>query len=181
MSDTNNPVDFNDFPDLGDLKKVDSIDDLSHLKNDVDELDARNLTYSILLDDYENYISESLESKQIYKKWITITLIFILIIIILGLGYMSYIIMSNPTDKNIPNYISLGTIFISFISSIIIIPTHIIKYTFNQNETQQIGEIIKNIQNYDTAVREDIYKVKYELVKKKMYEQVKNKDKNISE
>ena len=38
---------------------------------------------------------------------------------------------------------------------------HIVKYVFNENEIQQIGDVIKNIQLYDKAVREDLYKVKF--------------------
>lgn len=39
---------------------------------------------------------------------------------------------------------------------IIIIPTKIVEYLFNPQETQQIYEVIKNIQDYDKAVREDL-------------------------
>lgn len=49
---------------------------------------------------------------------------------------------------------------VSFISSMIIIPTKITEYLFNVNETTQFGDIIKNIQEYDKAVREDLYKNK---------------------
>ena len=48
------------------------------------------------------------------------------------------------------------TAFASVISAIIVIPTKIVEYLFNPQETQQINEVIKNIQDYDKAVREDL-------------------------
>ena len=49
---------------------------------------------------------------------------------------------------------------ISFISAIIVITTKIVEYLFNPKETEQISEIIKNIQTYDKAVRDDLSKEK---------------------
>ena len=46
------------------------------------------------------------------------------------------------------------------ISAIIVIPTKIVEYLFNPKETEQISEIIKNVQTYDKAVRDDLSKEK---------------------
>ena len=47
--------------------------------------------------------------------------------------------------------------FVAYVTSaIIVIPTKIVEYLFNPQETQQINEVIKNIQDYDKAVREDL-------------------------
>lgn len=56
------------------------------------------------------------------------------------------------------NQIAIITSFISFISAMIIVPTKIIEYLFNPQETEQISAIIKNIQDYDKVVREDLSK-----------------------
>lgn len=49
---------------------------------------------------------------------------------------------------------------ISFLTATIVIPTKVVEYLFNPQETQQIGEIIKNIQTYDKIVRNDLLKDK---------------------
>ncbi len=43
------------------------------------------------------------------------------------------------------NIVAVLTAFVSLISAIIVIPTKIVEYLFNPQETQQINEIIKNI------------------------------------
>ena len=50
------------------------------------------------------------------------------------------------------------TAFGTVISAIIVIPTKMVEYLFNPQETQQINEVIKNIQDYDKAIREDLAK-----------------------
>ena len=40
---------------------------------------------------------------------------------------------------------NIVAVLTAFVSSIIVIPTKIVEYLFNPQETQQINEIIKNI------------------------------------
>ena len=47
---------------------------------------------------------------------------------------------------------------ISFVAATIVISTRAVEYLFNPQETQQIGEIIKNIQTYDKIVRNHFLK-----------------------
>lgn len=168
-------ADINDFNfDIDTLSTVNSSSDLPHTQNDEAQLDERNIVYTKLLSTYSDYLSSSVKSKEKYKKGITRTLLIILGGISLGCMYLYYLILNtNEVDKS-TNYFSMFTIFASFIGTIIIIPMHIVKYVFNENETQQIGDVIKNIQLYDKAIREDLYKIKFKDIKENQEETAQN-------
>lgn len=78
-------------------------------------------------------------------------------LIILGIIIVGFFICIILLKDNI---IALITAFGTVISAIIVIPTKMVEYLFNPQETQQINEVIKNIQDYDKAVREDLAKNK---------------------
>ena len=103
-------------------------------------------TYIILL----KYLEETLNENRIKKKYVIYSMIAIFVIIAVVVCIIAF--------RNEP----LATIsaVISFISAIIVIPTKIVEYLFNPKETEQISEIIKNIQTYDKAVRDDLSKEK---------------------
>ena len=99
---------------------------------------------------YSKYLEETLNENRIKKKYVIYSMIAIFVIIAVVVCIIAF--------RNEP----LATIsaVISFISAIIVIPTKIVEYLFNPKETEQISEIIKNIQTYDKAVRDDLSKEK---------------------
>ena len=133
---------------LDELESADSIDELPHNKKDENELDERNKIYTQILDNYSKYLEETLNKNKVSKKYL-INLMIIVLVLIIG----AFIIISF-----IGNHLAIISAFISLVSAIIVIPTKIVEYLFNPQETQQISEIIKNIQNYDKAIRDDLSK-----------------------
>jgi len=127
---------------LDELESADSIDELPHNKKDEKELDERNKIYTQILDNYSKYLEETLNKNKVSKKYL-INLMIIVLVLIIG----AFIIISF-----IGNHLAIISAFISLVSAIIVIPTKIVEYLFNPQETQQISEIIKNIQNYDKAI-----------------------------
>ena len=79
----------------------------------------------------------------------------ILLIPILIFGIVLIIIVSKDLSQ-IENLVAFITAIGTTISAIYIVPTKIIEYLFSNEETQRIIEIIKNIQEYDKNVRDDI-------------------------
>ena len=144
MSNENRLNDFSEDFDSEELENADSIDELPHNRKDEKELDERNKVYTKILNNYSKYLEETLNENRIKKKYVIYSMIAIFVCII--------------AFRNEP----LATIsaVISFISAIIVIPTKIVEYLFNPKETEQISEIIKNIQTYDKAVRDDLSKEK---------------------
>jgi len=133
---------------IDDLTQINSSKDLPHKENDEKELDDRNKIYSTILENYSKYLKDTLDSNKSNKKIFLIGLLVILLIIVIGFFICLYFLNNN--------IIALITAFASVISAIIVIPTKIVEYLFNPQETQQINEVIKNIQDYDKAVREDL-------------------------
>ena len=133
---------------LDELESADSIDELPHNKKDEKELDERNKIYTQILDNYSKYLEETLNKNKVSKKYLINLMIFVLVLIIGAFIIISFI----------GNHFAIISAFISLVSAIIVIPTKIVEYLFNPQETQQISEIIKNIQNYDKAIRDDLSK-----------------------
>lgn len=121
---------------------------MPHKEKDEKELDDRNKIYSTILENYSKYLKDTLNSNKSNKQIFLIGLLVILLIIVVGFFICLYFLNDN--------IIALITAFASVTSAIIVIPTKIVEYLFNPQETQQIYEVIKNIQDYDKAVREDL-------------------------
>lgn len=150
MSNENRLNDFSEDFDSEELENADSIDELPHNRKDEKELDERNKVYTKILNNYSKYLEETLNENRIKKKYVIYSMIAIFVIIAVVVCIIAF--------RNEP----LATIsaVISFISAIIVIPTKIVEYLFNPKETEQISEIIKNIQTYDKAVRDGLSKEK---------------------
>lgn len=133
---------------LDELESADSIDELPHNKKDEKKLDERNKIYTQILDNYSKYLEETLNKNKVSKKYLINLMIIVLVLIIDAFIIISFI----------GNHLAIISAFISLVSAIIVIPTKIVEYLFNPQETQQISEIIKNIQNYDKAIRDDLSK-----------------------
>lgn len=159
--DTNHNDGLNDFSGIEEsegLSGINSLDDLPHIKKDVGELDDRNKLYTKILEDYSGYLNKTLDNNSKNKKNFVKGLLSILI----GIGglFIAVVVYFLKSPNYAINIFPLLTSFISFISEIIIIPTKIVEYLFNPEEMMQINEVIKNIQDYDKAVRDDLYKRK---------------------
>ena len=133
---------------LDELESADSIDELPHNRKDEKELYERNKIYTKILYNYSKYLEETLNKNKVSKKYLINLMISVLVLII-----VAFIIISLKG-----NHVAIISAFISLVSAIIVIPTKIVEYLFNPQETQQISEIIKNIQNYDKAIRDDLSK-----------------------
>ena len=135
------------FDDVIDLTNINSSRDLPHKEK---ELDDRNKIYSTILENYSKYLNDTLVNNKSNKKIFLISLLIILGVVIVGF-FICIVLLKD-------NIIALITAFGTVISAIIVIPTKMVEYLFNPQETQQINEVIKNIQDYDKAVREDLAK-----------------------
>ncbi len=150
MNNLNNGLsEFSGNNVIDDLTHINSSKDLPHKENDEKELDDRNKIYSTILENYSKYLKDTLNSNKSNKQIFLIGLLVILLIIVVGFFICLYFLNDN--------IIALITAFASVTSAIIVIPTKIVEYLFNPQETQQINEVIKNIQDYDKAVLEKIY------------------------
>lgn len=119
------------------------------------QIDKRNETYTKILERYQNHIENVLDFKEKKRKTIYVCSLILLIVPIFGLIYILYMIsLKNLTD--IKNLVAFITAISAVISAILIIPNKVGEYLFNDNDTQQIIEIVKNIQEYDNNVRTDI-------------------------
>lgn len=140
--------DFSGSNVIDDLININSSGDLPHKEKDEKELDERNKIYTDILSNYSKYLNQTLSKNTFNKKAFLIGLLIILGLIVIG--FFMYLILDGD------NIVAVITAFISLISAIIVIPTKIVEYLFNPQETQQINEVIKNIQDYDKAVRDDL-------------------------
>lgn len=124
---------------------------LPHNRKDEIELDERNNIYTNILDNYSKYLKENLETnKRIKNAYVSVMLA--------GFVVINSICIYVYLSKN--GNIKMISALISMVTATIVIPTKIVEYLFNPQETQQIGEIIKNIQTYDKIVRNDLLKDK---------------------
>lgn len=136
MNNLNNGLsEFSGNNVIDDLTHINSSKDLPHKENDEKELDDRNKIYSTILENYSKYLKDTLDSNKSNKKIFLIGLLVILLIIVIGFFICLYFLNNN--------IIALITAFASVISAIIVIPTKIVEYLFNPQETQQINEVIK--------------------------------------
>ena len=147
MSNSSNGLSEFFDDDVIDLTNVNSSRDLHHKEK---ELDDRNKIYSTILENYSKYLNDTLVNNKSNKKIFLISLLIILGVVIVGF-FICIVLLKD-------NIIALITAFGTVISAIIVIPTKMVEYLFNPQETQQINEVIKNIQDYDKAVREDLAK-----------------------
>ena len=118
-------------------------------RKDEIELDERNKIYTNLLDNYSTYLEENLDRNKCAKK----SYVYIMLAVFISMFILFvYIFLCRSGNLEIISAL------ISFVAATIVISTRAVKYLFNPQETQQIGEIIKNIQTYDKIVRNHFLK-----------------------
>lgn len=149
-------------PKQGEINEIHSFNDLPHIENDNAVLDGRNKEYTDILIAYSDYIKQNLNKKLKYQIPIIICFFVLLFAIII----FSFVIIGVTIYLKLDYIRAISYIIpaaVSLVSAIIIIPSKITEYVFNTNETSQVSEVIKNIQEYDISVREDLYKNKKKL------------------
>lgn len=137
--------------------KTHSVEILKHSKN-----------YSKLLDIYVDSANQNITMKKWFKIIFFIvtmcSLISVVILFFLTLLYAfhSFDKFDNLNGITMEAILSIVTIVIPAISSLIVafikIPEIIAQYLFNTKEDENMNLIIKNIQDYDTAMFEMEYK-----------------------
>lgn len=118
-------------------------------RKDEIELDERNKIYTNLLDNYSTYLKENLDRNKCAKK----SYVYIMLAVFISM-FILFVYISLCRSGNLEIIYAL----ISFVAATIVISTRAVEYLFNPQETQQIGEIIKNIQTYDKIVRNHFLK-----------------------
>lgn len=118
-------------------------------RKDEIELDERNKIYTNLLDNYSTYLEENLDRNKCAKK----SYVYIMLAVFISM-FILFVYISLCRSGNLEIIYAL----ISFVAATIVISTRAVEYLFNPQETQQIGEIIKNIQTYDKIVRNHFLK-----------------------
>ena len=151
MADKNSLDSFNEDYEESGLSLINSMNQLPHNRKDEIELDERNNIYTNILDNYSTYLKENLDTNKYAKKWYVGVMLAVFILMFFLFVYISLCRSGN---------LELISTLISFVAATIVIPTKVVEYLFNPQETQQIGEIIKNIQTYDKIVRNDLLKDK---------------------
>lgn len=118
-------------------------------RKDEIELDERNKIYTNSLDNYSTYLEENLDRNKCAKK----SYVYIMLAVFISM-FILFVYISLCRSGNL----EIISALISFVAATIVISTRVVEYLFNPQETQQIGEIIKNIQTYDKIVRNDFLK-----------------------
>lgn len=126
----------------------------AYTTKDDESLDKRNKIYTDILDSYYNYLDRNLINNSKLRDTL-INNMFTLLILSIVFTFVAIISIVSVKLNPAETIISLGTVLATEISSLALILSKISEYAFNKEETEQIGDIIKNIQDYDKAVRED--------------------------
>lgn len=117
---------------------------------------GHNQQYSKLLETYVANAKKALEEKCLYKRvffWgCMIALAMMLLVFFIALG------VTVLKENTIQIVVELVSITVSLASAIIVVPKIIAEYLFNTSDEANMVEIIKNMQEYDKSVRENIRK-----------------------
>lgn len=126
------------------------------------EIIKHSKNYSKLLDNYVDSASKNMTIKKWFKIFffgVTMCLLVAIVIIFfitLSYAFKSFNKFINLNDVTLEAILSIITVIIPAISSLIVafikIPEIIAQYLFNTKEDENMNLIIKNIQDYDTAM-----------------------------
>lgn len=132
-----------------------SYTDVANSIRDWQKIDDRNSLYTSFLIEYYNYIINILEFKKMKRIQIYRFSLAVLSVPMIGIVMTLCVLVQNDLST-LGNLVALITTLGTVISTIIIMPAKIGEYLFNNDDTQQMVEIIKNIQDYDKNVRVDM-------------------------
>lgn len=129
-------------------------------EQDKNALKSRNKHYNNLLNYYVNHIDKSLDFKQKNRNIVFKLFIWAFVVILLTISCLIFGILWYGEMSKIQTVSVIITSLITLITTLFIIPTKISEFIYNPNEDTQIGEVIKNLQEYDKSLRENLYKKK---------------------
>lgn len=129
-------------------------------EQDKSALKSRNEHYNNLLNHYVNHIDKSLDFKQKNRNIVFKLFIWAFVVIILTISCLIFGILWYGEMSKIQSVSVIITSLVTLITTLFIIPTKISEFIYNPNEDTQIGEVIKNLQEYDKSLRENLYKKK---------------------
>ena len=125
-------------------------------EKDVSGLWERNGVYTNILELYYDYLkrTENFKIENREKEFKTFYhILWFIVVSLMVIAILIIILGSISDDFAFTMIISLVTVFTSLIGTIIIIPTKMVEFLFNKEDEKNMGEIIKNIQDYDKHVR----------------------------
>ncbi len=130
-------------------------------KEQDEQYENRNKLYTQLLGIYIDNYKHKEKTKGIYKLIFYIVTL-LLFVGIIGCGLYGIIILSVKGDGNLAN-VGIAIVNIAgIISSLIIIPKIIAEHLFPTNEESNMLEMVKNMQNNDTSIRNILHDNKKE-------------------
>lgn len=153
---------FNSTEILSEIKEIESTsqsdkalfekieqEDKEHRK----EYDRRDNLYSDLLEEYINAYKKKTKRNRKLKLAFFFIVVFTFCVIILG--SVASLIIVSIVGQSIAATVSVITgSVISIISAIIVLPKIIAEYLFPTDEEQNMNEMIKNMQENDSRIRQ---------------------------
>ena len=145
-----------------DKNSFEDITRTSFVTNDEISMRHHNEAYTKILEAYSDTLKTNLENKNQYKRKFFYCCLYTLRPLAFGFPailtiIIGYILLYPDNHLDIKSIVTVITAMsAAFISSFMILPKIITQYLFNLDEEKNIREIIKNIQEHDKVIREDI-------------------------
>lgn len=116
------------------------------MRSSVDSAKAHNKKYSRIISCYTEHAEISLKVNRRYKRFYFYVSLFIM----LGLaGLVVYLTLFSDTHLDVETH---ATAIVSFVTAFIVLPVTITKYLFNPDETKDLKDIVKSIQEHDLVM-----------------------------
>ena len=139
------------------LKLDDDNNKINVIHNDADReyINANNKSFSNLLNTYVKNANRNLIAKLFFKIIFFATCVVILVGIFILLSKITWFCLNNEVSTETLIVTMLNTI-VSFLSAFIVLPRVIAEYLYNSDEEKNMTELIKNIQERDKSIRENM-------------------------
>ena len=136
-----------------DTNKIDLIH--TDINNDREYINSNNESFKKLLNTYVDNANRNLVTKLIFKTIFFIACIAILIGIFVLLCKITWFCLNNEVSTETLIITMVNTV-VSFLSSFIVLPHTIAQYLYNNEEEKNMTEVVKNIQERDKIIRENM-------------------------
>lgn len=139
------------------LKLDDDNNKINVIHNDADReyINANNKSFSNLLNTYVKNANRNLITKLVFKIIFFLVCVGILLGISILLIRITWFCLNNKVSTETLIVTMLNTI-VSFLSAFIVLPRVIAEYLYNSDEEKNMTELIKNIQERDKSIRENM-------------------------
>lgn len=138
-----------------DTNKIDLIH--SDMDNDREYINANNDSFKKLLKTYVENAKQNLLAKLIFKAIFFAACVVILIGIFVLLCKITWYYLNNEVSTETLIITMINTV-VSFLSAFIVLPHTIAQYLYNTEEEKNMTELVKNIQERDKIIRENMRK-----------------------